>query len=334
MRGRNAVGCEVNPAAWHLANLASFASLPSSLKRSILDLLRSIAATGGSSQGLFSSSINANNIIKTIRSGETEEGAAKYLAALLLLGMGDDTQLNDDSISRGAIAVLQILTELSNITAGAECHLKDARQTSLDDSSIDAVITSPPYINVFNYHQNYRSAAELLGWRPLDAAPSEIGANRKHRQNRFLTVVQYCMDMVQCMNEMARVLKIGSPLVIVLGRTSNVLGAPIANGRIFSQLLSLSGSFGPVRTEERVFTNRFGARIFEDILITRKIRNASVNPEDAREIGVLALTTARNSVGEKNRETLEDAIKYAGDVLPSPFLALNFPKPFKAFAHT
>jgi len=284
--------------------------------------------TTGPSRGLFSSSITADNIIDLIRSIETEKTFAKYLPALLLLGMRDDAELNDSSLARGAVAALPVLTDLSDITAQAVCHLEDARKTSLEDGTVDAIITSPPYINVFNYHQNYRSAVELLGWHPLNAAPSEIGANRKHRANRFLTVVQYCLDMIQCLNEMTRVLKLDSPVVVVLGRTSNVLGAPFANGRIFSQLLSLSGSFGPVRTEERVFTNRFGARIFEDILITRKLRNASIDFEDAREIGVLALTTARNVVAKKNRDDLEGAIKNAGDVKPSPFLTLDFPEPF------
>jgi len=31
----------------------------------------------------------------------------------------------------------------------------DARETSLPDSSVDLVLTSPPYINVLNYHQQY-----------------------------------------------------------------------------------------------------------------------------------------------------------------------------------
>ncbi len=30
----------------------------------------------------------------------------------------------------------------------------DARRLPLDDQSIDLIIISPPYINVFNYHQN------------------------------------------------------------------------------------------------------------------------------------------------------------------------------------
>lgn len=193
IRGKAASGVEVNPAAWHLAKLASFAGLSMGTKRSILDLLRPIAMANGPATGLFSSSIHINNILQFIRSEETEEPVASCLAALLLLGMRDEVELAHGHLARGAASVLQVLKDVHDITAYGGCNLEDARCTSLEDDSVDGIITSPPYINVFNYHQNYRSAVELLGWRPLDAAPSEIGANRKHRGNRFLTVIQYCL---------------------------------------------------------------------------------------------------------------------------------------------
>lgn len=78
-----------------------------------------------------------------------------------------------------------------------KCYQSDARKTPLANESVDFVITSPPYINVFNYHQNYRKSVEKIGLDVLHVARSEIGANRKFRQNRFLTVVQYCMDLAE-----------------------------------------------------------------------------------------------------------------------------------------
>ncbi|NKC12583.1 MAG: hypothetical protein GKR94_10390 [Gammaproteobacteria bacterium] len=54
----------------------------------------------------------------------------------------------------------------------------DCRQLPLDDNVVDLVITSPPYINVFNYHQQYRKNTERLGWDILEVAKSEIGSNR------------------------------------------------------------------------------------------------------------------------------------------------------------
>jgi len=48
---------------------------------------------------------------------------------------------------------------------------------------------------------------EALSWNVLKVAKSEIGSNRKHRSNRFLTVIQFCLDIAQTFNEMVRVLK-------------------------------------------------------------------------------------------------------------------------------
>ena len=68
---------------------------------------------------------------------------------------------------------------------------------NINNDSIDFVITSPPYINVFNYHQNYRKSVEATGFNVLEVARSEIGSNRKFRSNRFLTVIQYALDIYQ-----------------------------------------------------------------------------------------------------------------------------------------
>ncbi|HRF93979.1 MAG TPA: hypothetical protein PLZ51_02230, partial [Aggregatilineales bacterium] len=70
--------------------------------------------------------------------------------------------------------------------------LADARAMPVPQQSIDFVLTSPPYINVLNYHQQYRTSIESFGYNILQIAKSEIGSNRKHRSNRFLTVIQYC----------------------------------------------------------------------------------------------------------------------------------------------
>ena len=79
-----------------------------------------------------------------------------------------------------------------------------------------------PYINVHNYHQKYRRSAEALYWNALAVARSDIGSNRQNRANRFLTVVQYTLDMSLALREMARVARRGARLILVLGRESSV----------------------------------------------------------------------------------------------------------------
>jgi hypothetical protein len=207
--------------------------------------------------------------------------------------------------------------------------LADARNSPLQDATVDAVVTSPPYINVFNYHQNYRFAAELLGWRPLEAAASEIGANRKHRTNRFFTVIQYCLDMEASLLDIARVMKSGSPLVLVLGRTSNVLGTSFLNSEIFRRLIELSNCFDEIQQAERVFVNRFGVNIYEDILICRRNHNKSTATRNVLEIGLWALTHGLASVPTKNRSLLEAALMNHADVRPSPLLQISIPESFR-----
>jgi hypothetical protein len=335
-RGYSSNGYEVNPAAWHLASLAIFARLPTEQKRAALNLVRSLRANAALfaalfKAGLFAPTSAAPAILDSISGLADDDFSRRLIAAIILLGMRDGTEVTPATISQGCHAVLQVLNEFTNSAATVDCRLSDARDIPIGSEAVDAIITSPPYINVFNYHQNYRAAVEYLGWRPLEAARSEIGANRKHRANRFFTVVQYCLDMSQCLDEMARALRPGALLVIVLGRTSNVLGTSFQNGGILSKLLALSNSFGSVQSAERVFTNRFGERIFEDILITRRERASQTVLDDAREIGLISLLSARHSVPEKNRRALDEAISRVNEVSPSPLLKLSIPAHFAAF---
>ena len=55
-------------------------------------------------------------------------------------------------------------------THGIEAIHSDARNIPLTDSSVNLVITSPPYINVHNYHQQYRASMESLQWNLIEVA--------------------------------------------------------------------------------------------------------------------------------------------------------------------
>src|SRR5262249_39106176 len=112
----------------------------------------------------------------------------------------------------------------------------DARSLPLQDDAADFVVTSPPYVNVFNYHQQYRRSTEALGWDVLTVARSEIGSNRKHRQNRFLTVIQYCLDMTDVLQELRRVCKEDARILVIVGRESNVRKTRFFNGEIVAAL--------------------------------------------------------------------------------------------------
>src|SRR5690606_24999289 len=124
-----------------------------------------------------------------------------------------------------------------------------------------------------NYHQNYRPAVEKIGWSVLPAARTEIGSNRKNRQNRFLTVIQYCVDMMQALSEMERLVSETGNVVLVVGRESKVRGVAFSNSEIVATLAEGLPNLRFTRWQERKFTNRFGAVIYEDILAFKVDKN-------------------------------------------------------------
>lgn len=195
----------------------------------------------------------------------------------------------------------------------------DARHLPLGDDSIDLVVTSPPYINVFNYHQQYRGSVEALGWRPLDAAKSEIGSNRKHRGNRFLTVIQYCLDISETLAELSRVCRSTSRVIFVVGRRSSVRGVSFMNGELVAAIGVSATGMNLVTRQERVFTNRYGMRIYEDILhFTEPTQKSPASQQEAREIAKKALEVALDEATGDVALDIEEALRSAPTVHPSP----------------
>ena len=100
----------------------------------------------------------------------------------------------------------------------------------------------------------------------LALARSEIGANRQNRGNRFLTVIQYSLDMALALREMARAAKPGARLILVVGRESSVRGVRFFNGELVAELAVRCVGMQMERRQERRFRNRYGTHIYEDIL--------------------------------------------------------------------
>ncbi len=200
--GHEAFGYEVNPAAELLSKVYTFASYSRRERNSLISRTDSyLSKFIPLGLPLFEpNGVNSNNgifitpLISNLIQLKTPDVKALVEALIVKLDLRDCSISTEFFWSKWN--ELRFLIEtLPQATKTISVSLGDARYLPLDDSVIDFVLTSPPYINVFNYHHNYRAAVEMLGWKPLVSAKSEIGANRKFRQNRFLTVVQYCIDM-------------------------------------------------------------------------------------------------------------------------------------------
>jgi len=96
-----------------------------------------------------------------------------------------------------------------------EIRLSDARKLDLKDSSVDGIITSPPYSFAIDYVENDRPQLEYLGANPEILKSKMIGlAGGKSREQR---VKYYFQDMKKVITEYHRVLKPGRCCVIVIG---------------------------------------------------------------------------------------------------------------------
>jgi len=207
---------------------------------------------------------------------------------------------------------------LPNAEIPIRARLSDARLVhNYHSSDVSLILTSPPYINVFNYHQNHRAILETLGWNVLKVAESEIGSNRKNRANRFRTVVQYCLDIEQALVSFWKCLKINGLVVLVVGRESNVRSVPFYNGAIIKDLMIRMGSFRTVATYERKFLNRFGSRIKEDIIVAAKSKIAP-NGSSAKEVALKHLKLGLRKSTAETRENITEVLGHLDDIGPSP----------------
>ncbi|MFJ8685792.1 DNA methyltransferase [Micromonospora wenchangensis] len=335
--GLSCVGTEINPAAIELSRVFETAALPADIRGAKIRnatrvVHRLIAQTEHDAASLFSllheASDQDSSLLDQVlaaRKDASDPWLANILAVSLMMAMGDGKVLAPDRLGRAFNQVSNLLTGLPGEPVPCEVYAADARRLPVDSNSIDFVLTSPPYINVFNYHQNYRPVVEALGYHVLSAAQREIGSNRKFRQNRFMTVIQYCQDMMLSLRELARVCKGGSKVVIVVGRESRVRKVPLPNGAIVGSLGELSGSLRLERWQERQFTSRFGEKIFEEILTFDVADTAPLDQGDAIKLATdigrsfLADATGIEDVPSAIKAEIMAAIEAAWNIQPSLF---------------
>lgn len=322
-KGVRALGAEVNPAGAILARLYSLCTESQSCRSRELRLAGQALAElsiGFGPSALFGNTASPpsrDDILQFVY--KTSRIQRVIRSALVLLAAYHERELDAMSIIAKFQDLSKFIRELPRTSNAIDIFLTDARALPIPDQSVDLVVTSPPYINVFNYHQQHRVAAEFLGWRPLAAAPSEFGSNRKNRKNRFLTVIQFALDISQTLAELCRVVKVGRRMVFVVGRESSVGKTPFLNGVLVADLASRGLGVPLERRQERVFTNRYGQRIYEDIL---HFTARTLDPGDflptARRIAAEFLIDAIPISPPDRRAWIADAISAADEVCPSP----------------
>lgn len=117
--------------------------------------------------------------------------------------------------------------------ANAEAHLADARDLSfIGEDAVDLIVTSPPYLNTYDYHKYHRHRLHWIGADIRFARDREIGGHDVFTK-RGAKPDLYFEDMAKCFKEWKRVLrKDGRALIVIGDAIVSGESVPVADGFI------------------------------------------------------------------------------------------------------
>ena len=313
-KGIEAYGVELNISAYYMSKFFEISNLKEEERIKIInDITQQL-------QGINDLCLIKSELVNLIN--RTYDAIEKNLLSLFVVLLNvDDKSINMEVVTKKWLRLKKNIISLPYCEKKINVSRGDARRLGLPDNSVTALITSPPYINVFNYHQKYRGSVETLGFDVLDIAKAEIGANRKFRSNRFYTVIQYCIDIALSLEEAIRVCKDNSRMIYVVGRESSVLSVSFCNSEIIYLIAIKIFKLECVLRQERTFINRYGKNIVEDILhfYNRKtiINNEEQIINEARQIGVEILEGKINNSEAEICDLIKIVIANSNKVVPS-----------------
>lgn len=328
--GLTAFGSDVNPAAIVLARVYRLVNLTLEERKILLHeacdrMLNHIGSPNGS---LFKSTQSHQTDRSYLEAGliefwrKSRPGHQRCVAAaLVVLSDFHRENLDLNVIHKMWLRLQRTIYSLPMSDAPIIVHHSDARELLIKPGTIDLVVTSPPYINVHNYHQKFRRSVEALQCDVLSIAKSEIGSNRQNRSNRFLTVIQYSLDMALSLRSMAIAAKPGARIILIVGRESSVRGTRFFNGELVAEIAVQCIGMQMKLRQERVFQNRYGIDIYEDILhfnVEKDVPEESYILKTARRVAREVLVACRAHTPPEELFGVNDAIARLDDVLPSP----------------
>lgn len=332
-RNRAVHGFEINPAAYAMSRFFTLSKLSQDRRMASANRVEQLFREASSDfvdLPLFNPVDDyrgrASNLLDMGREVFSKtESKTETLLALLTLFEAEGCRLPNlnQAVFTALGRIKRHLLALPFSLAPVEASLCDARLVHrYVRGEAELIVTSPPYINVFNYHQNHRAILELLGFDLLHVAASEMGSNRKNRGNRFRTVIQYALDMEAGLESFALSLQPRGQLILVVGRESNVRGVAIQNSQLVADIANSLGGFHQEGCFERCFTNRFGASIYEDVLLFRRV-NGQPAAGAARGIARALLEECESETSGEINGDVCDAIACSETIEPSPVFTRN-----------
>lgn len=311
-KGISAYGMELNASAFYMAKTYELANKTLIERKELLDVVERTLLSISDTDKILPT---ITNIIRHDNSSLSD-----LLSTLVILIDLFNNELSIPLLNRKWDGLKKIVLSIPFCTAQIKADMGDARKLNCKSNEATMLVTSPPYINVFNYHQKYRRSVEALGYDVLEIAKNEFGSNRKNRGNRLLTVIQYCIDMALSFKEAIRVCKQGARMIYIVGRESTVLGYSFCNSRLIFEIATEIFELPFLLRQERVFKNRFGKLIYEDILHFENTKAEDCCSEEyienaARSIAIRMLSEkAQMYPDNKNVELVFEAIDKAESI--------------------
>jgi len=101
--------------------------------------------------------------------------------------------------------------------ANVQVHLADARNISfMDESTVDLIVTSPPYLNAYDYHKYHRHRLHWINADVRFARDEEIGKHDVFTRPGAKPT-PYFDDITKCFKEWERILRKDGKALIVIG---------------------------------------------------------------------------------------------------------------------
>jgi hypothetical protein len=155
------------------------------------------------------------------------------------------------------------LDTLVRIKAFAKLRAKGCEATVLHGDSreldygrsFDGIVTSPPYPGLIDYHEQHRTAYELLGLDDLRAL--ELGSAASGTSRR--AIASYCDGIVAVLGQARETLRSGAPVLIVVNDRRD----------LYPEILGRAGLRLEARLRRHVNrrTGRRAGEFFEDVLV-------------------------------------------------------------------
>jgi hypothetical protein len=124
----------------------------------------------------------------------------------------------EDTVNNFLNHNLKYLNDIGNLNMLSNAA---ATRISLEDNSIDGVITSPPYSFAIDYVKNDEAQLSFLGYNINEIRNNMIGLVGRNKEDRL---ENYFKDMDTVCSEIARVLKGDKFFVMIIGSNTNQTG--------------------------------------------------------------------------------------------------------------